>query len=83
MTFTVYILQSEIDHSFYIGYSSDIERQLQYHNSEKSRYTSKKTPWNLVYSETFNSRSEAIKREKFLKKQRNTKFYQNLINKIK
>ncbi len=37
-------------------------------------------PWKLVYEENFENKSEAIKREKFLKKQRNKKFYQSLIN---
>jgi putative endonuclease len=80
MKFTVYILESELDQSFYIGYSSNLEQRLQYHNAGRSRYTSKKMPWKLVYSETFESRSDALKREKFLKKQRNRDFYKKLIN---
>ncbi|WP_372949967.1 GIY-YIG nuclease family protein [Mariniphaga sp.] len=79
MKFTVYILESELDESFYIGYSSNLEQRMQYHNSGKSRYTSKKMPWKLVYSESFDSRTEALKREKFLKKQRNREFYKRLI----
>ncbi|MBW6535545.1 MAG: GIY-YIG nuclease family protein [Mariniphaga sp.] len=73
-------MQSELDESFYIGYSSNLEQRLQYHNSGKSRYTSKKMPWKLVYTENFETRSEALKREKFLKKQRNREFYKKLIN---
>ncbi|MCA1758517.1 MAG: GIY-YIG nuclease family protein [Bacteroidales bacterium] len=80
MKFTVYILESEFDESFYIGYSSNLEQRLQYHNSGKSRYTSKKMPWKLVHTENFETRSEALKREKFLKKQRNREFYKRLIN---
>lgn len=30
-------------------------------------YTSGRRPWKIVYKETFESRGEAIKREKFLK----------------
>ena len=67
--FIVYIIQSLKDGSFYIWYSSNIEERLKKHNEGKSRYTSKKIPWKLVYTEEFSSKSEAIKREKFLKKQ--------------
>ena len=79
MEYWVYIIQSDFDQSFYIGFTSNIEQRLSYHNSGKSRYTSRKMPWKLVYSEKYQTRSEAIKREKFLKKQRNRNFYKRLI----
>jgi putative endonuclease len=75
-----YILQSEIDGSFYIGSSSDVERRFIEHNLGQSPYTSKKKPWKLVYKEEFDTKEKAIKREKFLKKQRNKEFYKRLIN---
>ena len=69
--FYTYIIQSIEDESFYIGYSSNLEERLRQHNNGFSKYTSKKVPWNLVYYETFDNKSDAIKREKFLKKQKN------------
>ena len=66
--FLTYILQSELDESFYIGYTSDLKRRLEYHNSGKSKFTSKKIPWKIVYFERFDSKSKAIKRENFFKK---------------
>ena len=80
MNYTVYILQSKKDGTFYIGFTSNIEQRLEYHNGGKSRYTSRKMPWKLVYSEIFKTRTEAVRREKFLKKQRNTNYYNRLIN---
>ncbi|NOY94853.1 MAG: GIY-YIG nuclease family protein, partial [Chlorobi bacterium] len=59
---------------------SNIRQRLEYHNSGKSRYTSRKMPWELVYFERFESKTGAIKRERFLKKQKNTRFYLKLIN---
>jgi len=79
MEFFVYILQSQFDQSFYIGYTRNITQRLGEHNSGKSRYTSKKIPWKLVYTERFTTKTEALKRERFLKKQRNRSFYQRLI----
>ncbi len=77
--FTVYIIQSLKDDSFYIGYSANIEERINKHNNGNSRYTSKKTPWKLVYTEEFSSKSDAIRRERFLKKQKNRNFYLKLI----
>lgn len=62
----VYLLQSEMDDSFYVGYSTDVTRRLQEHNEGESRYTSKKRPWKLVYVESFNTKREALIRERFL-----------------
>jgi len=67
----VYILQSESSGKLYKGQTSDLERRLKRHNTHEAgsrRYTYKqKGPWRLLYSEDFSTRSEAMKREKFLK----------------
>ena len=79
MHYTVYILYSASVDRFYIGYTSDIDRRLEEHNSNQSKYTKNKGPWKLMYSETYAEKSEAIKRERFLKAQRNREFYLRLI----
>ena len=76
----IYILQSEIDSSFYIGYTENPNERLHKHNTAKSGYTSRKQPWTLKYSEQFESKTDALKREKFLKRQKSRKFYQKLID---
>ena len=78
--FYVYILESKCDNSFYIGQTEDLEKRLDFHNQGLSKYTSRKIPWHIVYFEEYKTRTEAIKRERFLKKQRNRNFYQSLIN---
>lgn len=70
--FSVYVIQSESTGKIYIGQTSNIEFRLRRHNKEllynPKSYTSKnKGPWKLVYNETFQTRREAIKREKYLK----------------
>ena len=77
--FFVYLIQSEIDNSFYIGYSQDPIKRLLAHNNGKSIYTRRKMPWKLVYTEQYSSKTEALKREKFLKAQKNTEFYKRII----
>ncbi|WP_425440821.1 GIY-YIG nuclease family protein [Paralabilibaculum antarcticum] len=77
--FFVYIIQSKTNFSYYIGYSGNLERRLIYHNSGRSRYTSKNTPWKLIYFEKFDSKSDAIKREIFIKRQKSRVFIEELI----
>ncbi|WP_407944218.1 GIY-YIG nuclease family protein [Marinifilum fragile] len=76
----VYILQSQQDQSYYIGYTSNIEIRLTYHNQGRSRYTRKKIPWLLMYSEKYNSKREALIREKFLKNQKSRVLIEELIS---
>ena len=47
--------------------TDNIERRLSEHNSGKVTSTKGYIPWELVHLETFDSRVEARKREKFLK----------------
>ncbi len=76
--FYVYLLQSKLDKSYYIGQTNDLEKRLFDHNEGLSKYTSRKRPWEIVYFEKFKTRTEAIKRERFLKQQRNSSFYKSL-----
>jgi putative endonuclease len=68
MAFHVYILQSEVDHTYYKGYTSNITQRLDEHNNGFSRYTSKKIPWRIVYLEEFQTKREALIRERQLKR---------------
>ena len=74
-----YILESEVDGSFYYGYTSNLEKRLAEHNLGKSRYSAGKTPWKLIYYEEFNSKSEAIKREKELKRKKSKDYIEKYI----
>ena len=80
--FYVYILQSGVDESFYIGFTENLEKRLNQHNNGESSYTSRKIPWKLVYFEEYNTKTDAIKRERFLKAQKNKVFYHRLINNL-
>ena len=52
------------DSTLYCGYSNDIEKRIDTHNKGVgAKYTKTRLPVKLVYSECFNSKSEAMKRE--------------------
>jgi putative endonuclease len=65
--FYVYILQSNLDTSLYIGHTKNLQERLLRHNQGRSPYTKSKRPWRLLFSEAFDSRREAVKRESELK----------------
>jgi putative endonuclease len=71
VAFWGYILQSETTGKLYTGQTSDLERRLREHNDEeigRQRFTRKQSgPWRLLYSEEMPTRTEALKREKYLK----------------
>ncbi len=65
--FFVYILKSQKDEGFYFGYTSDIETRLNFHNEGLVKSTKGRRPFVLHYLEKFESKSQALKREKFFK----------------
>jgi len=77
--FTVYVLKNNSD-KIYIGWTSNLEKRINRHNgklkSKATSYTNKNRDgeWVLIYSEEFETRAEAIKREKELKSYQGRKF---------
>ena len=63
-----YILYSQKLDKFYIGSTADLEGRLQRHNTSNKGFTSTGKPWELKYYETFDDKSDAMKREMQLKK---------------
>jgi putative endonuclease len=68
LSFYVYILLC-IDGSFYTGYTKDLDARTKLHqNGQGAKYTKSHKPQRLAYVELFDSRSNAIKREREIKK---------------
>jgi putative endonuclease len=63
----VYILKSKIVDRYYVGSTRNLERRLTEHNNRRRHWTSRFQPWEIIYSEECDTRSEAVKREKRLK----------------
>ena len=64
----VYLIQSTIDDSFYVGISQNPRKRVGEHNRGKLKITSKKKPYNLVYSREHADYQSARKHEVWLKK---------------
>lgn len=66
--FSVYILYSKKYDKIYIGYTGNLEQRLLSHNVLGTKgWTIKFRPWELLHEEKFQSKEEALAREKELK----------------
>jgi len=63
----VYVLQNS-EGRLYIGFTTDLQRRVQQHQEDKGGWTSGRGPWELVYYESYDNRSEAMRRERNLKR---------------
>lgn len=70
MKFFTYILHNATIDRFYIGYTSNLDNRIREHNKQKhsTKFTRKQIgSWELKHSEEFDSRTDAIRREKEIK----------------
>jgi putative endonuclease len=66
--FSVYILYSASSGKTYVGFTNDIDRRMLEHNfTEVKGYTLKFRPWTLIFTEEFEEKKDAMKREKYFK----------------
>ena len=73
--FTVYVLYSTKYDKIYIGFTSNLEQRILSHNELSTKgYTKKFRPWTIVHTEVFDSKPDAMKREKQLKSSRGRNF---------
>ena len=78
--FTVYVLYSKSYDKIYIGFTSNLEQRLLSHNElAKKGWTIKFRPWQLIHTEVFQLKSDAMNREKQLKTATGRNFIWSLI----
>ena len=78
----IYILYSDVAAKYYVGYTDEPQRRLVEHNTKPfNTYTSKYRPWILkAVFECNEKEAEAIKIERFIKKQKSRKLIEQLID---
>ncbi|MFC6875629.1 GIY-YIG nuclease family protein [Flavobacterium myungsuense] len=77
--FYVYILYSKTVDKYYVGSCQNIQERLNNHLNSRSKYTKIAKDWELKYSESFDSRSEACRREMQIKKMKSRKYIESLL----
>jgi putative endonuclease len=73
------VLKSIAHGSRYIGSTNDLAHRLKEHNQGRCKYTKGRMPWELIYTETFEDRADAMKRERFLKSGQGRKFLDGIL----
>ena len=82
MNFYVYMLKSsDLKPITYVGYTNNLKRRLNLHNSSKGAKFTKGRNWKLMYYEKYHTKKEAMSREYYIKHNKN---FRNLLkNKYK
>ena len=75
--YITYVLKSNLDNRFYVGYTTNLKKRMDEHNSGKVRSTRERRPLNLVYYEVCFNQSDALHREKYLKSSYGKRYIKN------
>ncbi len=72
MQYFVYILISQKTNrpTTYVGYTNNLKKRLQLHNQSKGAKYTKGKLWKIIYKKKYKTKSEAMKNEYKLKKDR-------------
>lgn len=81
MSWYIYILQSFKSGHFYVGSTENLERRFYEHNSGKTVSIRNKGPWKLIYTEQYQTRLEARRRELKIKSYKGGNGFKKLIKK--
>ncbi|MCK4359445.1 MAG: GIY-YIG nuclease family protein [Candidatus Cloacimonetes bacterium] len=65
--FYTYVLLSEKDNKFYIGYTKDVKLRFEQHKKGRVESTKNRRPLKLIYYEACILQEDALKREKYFK----------------
>ena len=65
--FYTYVLQSEKDNNFYVGFTKDLKLRFEQHVKGQVDSTKDRKPLNLIYYEACLTQEDATKREKYFK----------------
>jgi len=81
MNFFIYILRSLKDENLYIGQTNNLENRIKRHNAGQVHSTKNRRPLEILHTEKFDTRKEAMYREKYLKSLKSSQYIlENIIN---
>jgi putative endonuclease len=80
--FIVYVLYSETHKKIYIGMTSNLEERFKSHNElAKKGWTIRYRPWEIIHTENFETKREALDRELQLKSAKGRAFIWSFVPK--
>ncbi len=80
--YKVYILQSNKNKKYYIGYSSNLDKRIKQHNLGLNISTKSGVPWNIIYTEVYDNKKDAWLREHQIKSYKGGEAFKNLLIRI-
>jgi putative endonuclease len=75
----VYAIKSEGRNYIYVGITDNVERRVMQHQNGYEKTTKPYRPFTLIYTEEFEDRISARKREKYLKAAAGKRFLRSLL----
>ncbi len=75
-----YILYSESADKYYVGSCEDMDVRLAQHNDGRNKSTKYGVPWQVKKVAYYDSRAEAVQRERYIKKMKSRKFVEQVIS---
>ena len=75
-----YILRSLKDGKFYTGSTSNLSERLKRYNSGRNPATKNQRPFELVYSEKYDRKEDAVRREFQIKRYKGGEAFRKLVN---
>jgi len=78
--FYVYVLKSLKNNRLYTGSTSNLNKRIKQHSLGLSKYTKLTRPFRLIYKEEYKSRTEAYRRELFLKSGKGREFLKKILD---
>ncbi|HEY4497129.1 MAG TPA: GIY-YIG nuclease family protein [Candidatus Paceibacterota bacterium] len=82
MTYYVYVLQSKRYGTWYTGYTNNLRKRFNEHNSKKDGYTKSRGPYELIYYEACYNEDDARSRETYLKSGMGKRYLKNRLKRF-
>ena len=77
----VYVLYSKMHNRYYTGSSADPHKRILSHNDPHNKgWTKRYAPWVLIYTQEFDNKTDALKRERWLKSGKGREFIQEYLS---
>jgi putative endonuclease len=77
--YCVYVIKSKKNGKFYVGQTNDLHRRLLQHEQGLTSFGRRNKNLSLVFKKEFPDRTQAVRFERFLKKQKSHTFIERLI----
>ena len=76
MTYFVYLIGSNKQKKLvtYVGYTYNLRKRIHLHNTGRGAKFTRGRKWKIIYKKSYNTKSEAMKNEYLLKKNKRKRF---------